>query len=749
MAESPSQGLATNALARYRKLGRSIMLQDSQPLAIQLNYQPGYIVDRVYLLKELIGRGGMGSVFRAEHLVLKKEYALKLLASGTLKNEQWQRFSLEARAIAKMNHSAIIKIHNMGLDSDGVPYYVMDLLPGTTLFDYGKEDSVISVAEIIDVFKQIASGLSYAHGLRLVHRDIKPSNIMLSKTKTGFDVKIVDFGIVKLLSDSSLNSQVQTKAGQVIGSVLYMSPEQSLGQSCDQRSDIYSLGCTLYQALAKHPPFEGKSAVETILMHQSQPAPALSDSWLDPKFLPGLNHLVSKMLEKNPKQRYQSMSEVIHDLERIEQGKSIGTGFANTAYDNSDTSAAANQSSAIRRGSGGDSLDWVVETEQGSRLLGNKRLVILGGGAALLALALASAVVSYSTKLCLTDEKGSQKQIGENLPLKQGEQKRLVPSPFSRASIIADPNDEKALSVLEQVVSIKGKLARTDEGEQIVINFPKERIAYFDYFGRDKQHVWRKAQNDCTVPSDRSIRLIVSPDALVAFFHPHVYSKIDPSLFKNLKVSGKPDETEFFFPEDYLPKCSTQALRIIEIASDWKQLRELELDGINFGSFVDLSCFDKFEHLRLLRLRQISNLPGRSLAKRRIFDSLKELQLLSSSPSDDFFANISSQSKLEKIVLDNITFGDATLAYLAKLSHLKCLMISNVKLSDGEIKSIAKLKQITYLRIAGTTISAQQITYLVSMPNLKVLSLGGVDYRVASGKLSRIPVAPGRWSDCN
>jgi serine/threonine protein kinase len=727
------------------------MLQDTQPLAIQLNYQPGYIVDRVYMLKELIGRGGMGSVFRAEHLVLKKEYALKLLAPGTLKNEQWQRFSLEARAIAKMNHPAIIKIHNMGLDSDGVPYYVMDLLPGTTLFDYCKEDSVISVAEIIDVFKQIASGLSYAHGLRLVHRDIKPSNIMLSRTKTGFDVKIVDFGIVKLLSDSSLNSQVQTKAGQVIGSVLYMSPEQSLGQACDQRSDIYSFGCTLYQVLAKHAPFEAKSAVETILMHQSRPAPALNANCLDAKFSPGLNHLVTKMLEKNPKQRYQSMSEVIHDLERIEQGKAIGTTVANTgsdATDNIENSAAAGQSSEIRSNHGGDSLDWFVKTNKSSPFFANKRRVIITGGTAL-SVALASAVVSYSLKLGPTDRKGSQKQIGENLPLKPGEQKRLVPSPFSRASIIADPNDEKALSVLKQVVSIKGKLVRTDEGEQLVINFPKERIGYFDYFARDKQHVWRKAQNNCTVPSDKSIRLIVSPDALVAFFHPHVFSKIDPSLFHSLKVCGKPDETEFFFPEDYLPKCSTQALRIIEIASDWKQLRVLEVDGVNFGSFVDLSCFDKFEHLRLLRLRQISNLPGRSLAKRRIFDSLEELQLISSSPIDDLFANISSRSKLEKIVLDNVTFSDATLAYLAKLSHLKCLMISNVKLSDGEIKSIAKLKQIAYLRIAGTTISAQQIARFVAMPQLKVLSLGGVDYKVASGKATRVRVEPGHWFDCN
>ncbi len=728
------------------------MLKDTQPLAIQHNYQPGYIVDQAYMLKELIGRGGMGSVFRAEHLVLKKEYALKLLASGTLKNEQWQRFSLEARAIAKFNHPAIIKIHNMGLDSDGVPYYVMDLLPGTTLFDYCNKDSVISLAEIIDVFKQIASGLSYAHGLRLVHRDIKPSNIMLSRTKTGFDVKIVDFGIVKLLSDSSLNSQVKTKAGQVIGSVLYMSPEQSLGQACDQRSDIYSLGCTLYQVIAKHPPFEAKSAVETILMHQSQPAPTLNPTWLDAKFLPGLNHLVSKMLEKNPKQRYQSMSEVIHDLERIEQGKSIGTNIANSgsdATDNIENSAAAGQSAEISSNHGVDSLDWFVKTNKSSPFFANKRRVFLGGGATLLSVALASAVVSYSIKLYLTDEKGSQKQVGENLPLKPGEQKRLVPSPFSRASIIADPNDAKALSVLEQVVSIKGKLLRTHEGEQIVINFPKERIGYFDYFGRDKQHVWRKAQNDCTVPSDRSIRLIVSPDALVAFFHPRVYSKIDPSLFNNLKVSGKPDETEFFFPEDYLPKCSAQALHIIEIASDWKQLRVLEVDGTNFSSFHDLSCFDKFEHLRLLRLRQISNLPGRSLAKRRIFDSLRELELISSSPIDDFFANISSRSKLEKIVLDNITLSEASLADLAKLSHLKCLMISNVKLSDGEIKSIAKLKQIAYLRIVGTTISAQQMARFVAMPQLKVLSLDGVDYRVASGKATRIPADPKRWFDCN
>ncbi|MBP7578456.1 MAG: serine/threonine protein kinase, partial [Candidatus Obscuribacter sp.] len=203
----------------------------------------------------MLGKGGVGAVFRAEHNVMKKEYAVKVLLADSISQDSWQRFSLEARAIAKMDHANIVKVHNMGTDEDGRPYYVMDLLHGKTLQALSRAKAEIPLPIVLDIFSQIARGLAYAHDKGIIHRDIKPSNIMLIDNKKNYDVKIVDFGMVKLgKNQAAINSQFETKAGEVLGSPLYMSPEQCTGDTCDERSDVYSLGCTLFEILTKSLP---------------------------------------------------------------------------------------------------------------------------------------------------------------------------------------------------------------------------------------------------------------------------------------------------------------------------------------------------------------------------------------------------------------------------------------------------------------------------------------------------------------
>ena len=294
--------------------------------------KPGDIVGGAYVLKSLLGRGGMGYVFRAEHSVFKRDYALKLLAPEQLNQASRQRFEAEGRAIANLNHANIVKVYNMGIDAYDCPYYVMDLLAGMSLAERidaqtAKAETWLTFENCLEIFKQIAAGLAYAHSKGIVHRDVKPSNVILlprSAAAGGWDVKIVDFGIAKILNRTDQRGQSQTATGEVFGSPYYMSPEQSMGQAIDLRTDIYSLGCTLFEALCGEPPFLGGSALETIMKHQTAPIPSVRAAQPD-RFMPeSIDFMLARMLAKKSSDRYQTMDDVIHDMERIENGKSIG-----------------------------------------------------------------------------------------------------------------------------------------------------------------------------------------------------------------------------------------------------------------------------------------------------------------------------------------------------------------------------------------------------------------------------------------
>lgn len=291
-------------------------------------YSTGDIVDNSYKLLSLLGTGGMGVVFHCQHLILGKEYALKLLAADKLSAESWTRFQSEAKALARLHHPGVVGIHNMGIDAQECPYYVMDLLEGESLSQLIKANHRLPQARVLSIFIQLADALDSAHQQGIIHRDIKPSNVMVLSEKSGDKVKLVDFGIARLSNrdvSGAFNSQNKTAAGTVFGTPYYMSPEQSLGKPVDNRSDIYSLGCALFEALTGIPPFCGANAFETILMHQSNEAPSLNSVYPEGKFPSSLESAVAKMLKKNVDERYQSMKQVGHDLSRVAAGKIIGS----------------------------------------------------------------------------------------------------------------------------------------------------------------------------------------------------------------------------------------------------------------------------------------------------------------------------------------------------------------------------------------------------------------------------------------
>src|SRR6266436_7525600 len=222
-----------------------------------------------------IGRGGMGMVYRGLDETLEREVALKTLTTeGTLDEESRRRFQIEAKAAAKLQHPNIITVFELGEDR-GVPFIAMEMLPGVDLEALVRSGEEMLLAEKLEIVIQVCRGLAFAHEHGIVHRDVKPSNIRLLDDGA---VKIMDFGIAKL-GETQL-----TKAGMMVGTVHYMSPEQVRGKPLDGRSDVFSLGVILYELLAGRRPFKGEGATDVLFkIVNDEPVP------LDPGPLGGVS----------------------------------------------------------------------------------------------------------------------------------------------------------------------------------------------------------------------------------------------------------------------------------------------------------------------------------------------------------------------------------------------------------------------------------------------------------------------------
>jgi len=293
------------------------------------------ILDSKFQILNLLGQGGMGAVYRARHLNLDKDIALKTFKTRNTSVQAIERFNREVRAVAKLDHPNIIQVFDSGITEQNQPYYTMELLHGEALDERLKAVGCLDLEEALAVFLQVADGLRSAHNNGIVHRDLKPANIFLAKQTGGKTVaKLVDFGIAKL-ADGSTPSQFATAAGTVFGSPLYMSPEQSRGLEVDKRSDIYSFGCTMYEALVGRPPHVGGNAFETMILHQTAAPLRISDVAPLQNFPPMLEAIVSRLLSKDPDHRPQTFDEIIITLKRLRKmTMTDGASPAPTSTDN-------------------------------------------------------------------------------------------------------------------------------------------------------------------------------------------------------------------------------------------------------------------------------------------------------------------------------------------------------------------------------------------------------------------------------
>ncbi len=268
------------------------------------------IADR-YQITGFLGEGGESVVYSGKHKLIDKPVAIKFLRSRFLtESRRVERFQREGEATSRLNHQNIVSMFDFGLIGSQ-PYLVMELIKGRSLAELLDFATALTSEQFVNFFVQVCDGLEHAHANGLLHRDLKPSNIMLIKTNNETEiVKLVDFGLAMLLPNGVEDSQRLTHPGEFVGTSYYMSPEQCRNKPMDARSDIYSLGCVMYESVTGLPPFMGEDVLATMQMHIAEEALPCHKTRTDIEISTALESLILKAIAKSPEQRFQSVTEL-------------------------------------------------------------------------------------------------------------------------------------------------------------------------------------------------------------------------------------------------------------------------------------------------------------------------------------------------------------------------------------------------------------------------------------------------------
>ena len=285
----------------------------------------GTMIGNRYEVVEKAGAGGMADVYRAKDHRLNRSVAVKILKNEYSEDTKFiAKFRQEAQAVACLSHPNVVGVYDVG-EEDGMHYIVMEFVDGITLKKYIDRKGKLSVREAVGIGLQIANGLEAAHSNHIIHRDIKPQNILISKDGTA---KVTDFGIAKAASANTITANA-------MGSVHYISPEQARGGFSDEKSDIYSLGVTMYEMLSGTLPFSGESAVAVALAHIQEDATPLAA--IDATIPHGLSNIVAKCMQKKTELRYPTSADLIADMKMFLQDPAGEYGIIKPLYENSET----------------------------------------------------------------------------------------------------------------------------------------------------------------------------------------------------------------------------------------------------------------------------------------------------------------------------------------------------------------------------------------------------------------------------
>lgn len=290
--------------------------------------ETGSVFDNKYQIEAILGSGGAGTVYRAREIELNREVAIKVLHiwTGAIEEEEsLRRFKREAKVLCQILHPNILRVYRFGIDDNGVPFLVMEYVQGESLKNLIVRSGPLNYQLCIKIAIKLAEALSYAHENGIIHRDLKPENILVNMDQPELVLKLIDFGLCK--PDERINSTQQrtlTGTGHLIGTALYMAPEQVMGQQVDERSDIYSFACVLFEMLTGKPAFGELSTGEVLLKRVNEPLPEILRMNPESRLPPQLDALIQSCSEKNPAKRAQNFRDVIEALKLVKALPSDG-----------------------------------------------------------------------------------------------------------------------------------------------------------------------------------------------------------------------------------------------------------------------------------------------------------------------------------------------------------------------------------------------------------------------------------------
>jgi len=609
---------------------------------------PGIIIGGVFQIISTIGRGGMGAVYLVNHLGLQRKFALKMLLPDLVNEQTWQRFKAEARTVAALHHPCIVKVYDLGVHENSLPFYSMDYVQGETL-EALVQAGGLPLPRVLNLFIQILDGLAYAHRNGVVHRDLKPANIIVEDDDS---LKILDFGIAKLL-DSPVANQNLTVSGEIFGSPYYMSPEQASGNSVDARTDIYSIGCALFETLTTFVPFDGLNSVEILTKHQNDIAPYMKE--IDPSLqLPdSIEYVVAKCLAKLPDDRYQSTKELSLDLSRIREGKNLAK-FPHQAKQHRNFT-----------GIGDHNLDNETITEEARS---NLPLWYWASGGSCLVIVLIASWLVINAKTSRTD--------------------------FVPKVAILEPPDATLIEAGSYI----------EDTHQKISDFLKRRKEpYLSTVATSGSK-----HNYLTFASDFSIGTVrFKKDG--RFASVEAKGRIDLldcssfELIANQRVAEHPDLLNFFGPTDlYTLQIENHRFANPTLDSNLRRLTGLTAlfltgEGFNNSTVVSSGNFPQLLMLSIagLNVNQAA-LKGGSLIPRLTIFSISQ-----TSPSSiSALCEILKQSKrLQVLQIRSCALTGADIQAISHIQSLNSLSLSQIKTTNSLLLPLVSLKNLTYLKL--------------------------------------------------
>lgn len=621
-----------------------------------LSMQAGETILGKFKILDLLGQGGMGSVWRVDHLYLGRQFALKCLNKQQANDVSWRRFQNEAKAASKLDHPNLIKVHEFDLLPDGRPFILMDLVKGETLADVTKSIGSMSVQRAVDLMIQVAFAVQYAHDQGIIHRDLKPTNIMVIPPENEGEkesVKLVDFGIAKLTGIDEFNQQTLTKTGEIFGSPLYMSPEQCTGVNVDQRTDIYALGCVFYELLTGAPPFLGENALSTMMKHQTETVLSLKEASMGTSFPPVLEQIVAKLLEKDPNRRYQNANALVVDLLPL------------TRTDNDPNTLKLLKPKEIIPSRQGQTTQFLPKEGTPKVVKENKSKLI----AILAAVAFVFFAAGFATCYFM---------FGLNQDRKEA--------------------DKQPASVSQNIPAAPSGFYSEIQGNDRVFRFPPE-LESLGYFCFDQPRLF-KAIMKLEVPKDRFIG-----------FTPSDFLLKNPSFWDGFKHD---DFSLIFFQKYMLANSKTY-----EKLAKFTGLKALNLNKTDFGP-ADLKYLNPLQSLICLNVGYCNRLRASDVATLSILPKLNYLDISEMKDGNVLVKKVAALPNLRQLMATNCNLTDDDLIALSESKSLRILGLAfNDKITDKGIEHLRKMKQLSWLLLTGTSITPKFAQSLSGNPNLK------------------------------